>query len=95
MRRMSLLSRAGGFALLLLPLVTSTPGRAEEFVASPGRTTVETNKGRLVGALDDGIYSYLGVPYAKAERFMPARRSTLGKASGPPSPMAKTASSRR
>jgi len=45
---------------------------AEEFVASQSKTVVETNKGNLVGALDDGIYSYLGVPYARADRFMPA-----------------------
>ncbi|MGV1947624.1 MULTISPECIES: carboxylesterase/lipase family protein [unclassified Agrobacterium] len=73
MRRLSLLSRAGGLALLTMPLISAAPVAAEEFIASESTTAVETNKGSLVGALDDGIYSYLGVPYAKAERFMPAK----------------------
>lgn len=70
MRRLSLLSRAGGLALLTMPLISASPATAQEFIASQSKTTVETNKGSLVGALDDGIYSYLGVPYAEAERFM-------------------------
>ncbi|KEQ02577.1 carboxylesterase/lipase family protein [Pseudorhizobium pelagicum] len=45
---------------------------AETFTASTDKTVVETSRGRLLGALDDGVYSYLGVPYARAERFMPA-----------------------
>jgi para-nitrobenzyl esterase len=73
MRRLSLLSRAGGLVLLTMPLISAAPVAAEEFIASQSKTTVETNKGSLIGALDDGIYSYLGVPYAKAERFMPAK----------------------
>ncbi|RXT25479.1 carboxylesterase [Rhizobium leguminosarum] len=52
--------------------IVGAPALAEEFVASQSKTVVETNKGSLVGALDDGIYSYLGVPYAHADRFMPA-----------------------
>lgn len=72
-RSKSLPNRFAGLVLLALPLVSGAPAVAEEFVASQNKTTVETNKGSLVGALDDGIYSYLGVPYAKAERFMPAQ----------------------
>ncbi|MGO6980942.1 carboxylesterase/lipase family protein [Rhizobium leguminosarum] len=52
--------------------IVAAPALAEEFVASQSKTVVETKKGSLVGALDDGIYSYLGVPYAHADRFMPA-----------------------
>jgi hypothetical protein len=52
--------------------ITGAPTLAEEFVASRSKTVVETKKGNLVGALDDGVYSYLGVPYAHADRFMPA-----------------------
>lgn len=34
---------------------------------------VETPKGDIRGSLDDGVYQYLGVPYAEAkERFVPA-----------------------
>ncbi|MDQ0455924.1 carboxylesterase/lipase family protein [Rhizobium paknamense] len=43
-----------------------------EFTASSKETVVETTKGSLIGGLEDGVYSYLGVPYAKAKRFMPA-----------------------
>ncbi|MBY3046847.1 carboxylesterase/lipase family protein [Rhizobium leguminosarum] len=52
--------------------IVGAPALAEEFVASQSKTVVETNKGSLVGALDDGIFSYLGVPYAHADRFMQA-----------------------
>ncbi|MBY5394692.1 carboxylesterase/lipase family protein [Rhizobium leguminosarum] len=52
--------------------IVGAPALAEEFVASQSKTVVETKKGSLVGALDDGVYSYLGVPYAHADRFMPA-----------------------
>jgi para-nitrobenzyl esterase len=48
------------------------PAAADQFVASTAKTVVETNKGSLVGAVDGGVYSYLGVPYARADRFMPA-----------------------
>ncbi|NTJ63267.1 carboxylesterase/lipase family protein [Agrobacterium rhizogenes] len=56
-------------AFLGLTLASSS---ADEFVASQDKTVVRTKQGALLGALSDGIYSYLGVPYAQAERFMPA-----------------------
>lgn len=52
--------------------LTLTSPVASEFVASQDKTVVHTRQGALLGALNDGIYSYLGVPYAQAERFMPA-----------------------
>lgn len=34
---------------------------------------VETENGMLRGSIEDGVYQYLGVPYARAEeRFVPA-----------------------
>lgn len=73
MRGTSLYRRAAAFALLALTApACATLALADEFIASQEKTVVETNKGNLVGALDDGIYSYLGVPYAHADRFMPA-----------------------
>lgn len=54
-------------ALLAMPAVAQTTA----YTASPEETAVETAAGRLVGGLNDGIYSFLGVPYAQAERFMP------------------------
>ena len=35
-------------------------------------TTVETGSGPVAGYIDDGVYIYKGIPYGKAERFMPA-----------------------
>ena len=32
---------------------------------------VETSYGSISGSLDDGVFSFKGLPYAKAERFMP------------------------
>ncbi|WP_119944311.1 carboxylesterase family protein [Neorhizobium sp. NCHU2750] len=48
------------------------PVAADQFVATTKKTVVETDKGKLLGSVDDGVYSYLGVPYARADRFMPA-----------------------
>jgi para-nitrobenzyl esterase len=44
---------------------------ASEFRAAVSETVVKTKAGSLVGAVDDGVYQYLGVPYAQAKRFMP------------------------
>lgn len=34
-------------------------------------TTVSTVSGPVAGYIDDGVFIYKGIPYAKAERFMP------------------------
>ena len=34
-------------------------------------TTVSTTSGQVAGYIDGGVYIYKGIPYAKAERFMP------------------------
>ena len=35
-------------------------------------TTVQTASGPVAGYVDDGVFIYKGIPYAKAERFAPA-----------------------
>jgi para-nitrobenzyl esterase len=35
-------------------------------------TTVQISSGPVAGYIDDGVYIYKGIPYAKAARFMPA-----------------------
>ena len=35
-------------------------------------TTVQTTSGPVAGYVDDGVFIYKGIPYAKAERFAPA-----------------------
>ena len=39
---------------------------------SARQTTVQTVSGPVAGYIDDGVYIYKGIPYAKAERFVPA-----------------------
>ena len=45
------------------------PGSLE---TSTKATTVQTVSGPVAGYIDDGVYIYKGIPYAKAERFQPA-----------------------
>lgn len=42
-----------------------------ELLTSSQATVVQTVSGKVAGYVDDGIYTYKGIPYAKAERFMP------------------------
>lgn len=55
----------------------SSPGKASfcavsgEIIASSSVGTVQTENGMVSGYVDDGIFIYKGIPYAKAERFMP------------------------
>jgi para-nitrobenzyl esterase len=48
---------------------TACPGALE---TSAKLTTVQTVSGPVAGYVDDGVYIYKGIPYAKAERFAPA-----------------------
>ena len=41
-----------------------------ELTTAAEQTTVQTQKGLVAGYIDNGIYTYKGIPYAKAERFM-------------------------
>ena len=42
-----------------------------ELLTSSQATVVQTVSGKVAGYIDDGIFTYKGIPYAKAERFMP------------------------
>ncbi len=37
------------------------------------KPVVKTNYGLISGSVEDGVYSFNGIPYAQAERFMPPR----------------------
>jgi len=43
----------------------------DTFVATAGQAVVKVTQGQLMGFRDRGIYTFRGVPYAKAARFMP------------------------
>ena len=62
-------------SLILAGCCTSTGSscKAEpgELLTSAEATVVQTATGKVAGYVDDGIYTYKGIPYAKAERFMP------------------------
>ena len=65
-------------ALLLsasLPAVASakqnTPETPGEIIASNSKGVVQTQSGQVAGYIENGVYIYKGIPYAKAQRFMP------------------------
>lgn len=41
----------------------------QNFLCSYDRTVVETDKGKILGYVTDGIHVFKGIPYAKAQRF--------------------------
>jgi para-nitrobenzyl esterase len=43
----------------------------DSFIASAGQGVVRVAQGQLMGFRDKGVYTFRGVPYAKATRFMP------------------------
>lgn len=65
------------FASLLLVSCTGKAvaekqiSQAGEVIASSDKAIVQTESGRVGGYIENGMYIYKGIPYAKAERFMP------------------------
>jgi para-nitrobenzyl esterase len=67
------------YAILMIPVFysCSDTGRNKtelpegEITASSQEAVVVTEYGKVAGYIEDGIYMYKGIPYAKAERFMP------------------------
>lgn len=57
-------------ALLLLAQTSATTAWAQPVTAGP-HTRVETVYGTIEGYQDGSIFTFKGIPYAKAERFMP------------------------
>ena len=55
---------------LVCTSVSVNADNADPFVASTSVAVVSTDSGKLQGFIQNGIYTYRGVPYAKAERFM-------------------------
>ncbi|MCB0046347.1 MAG: carboxylesterase/lipase family protein [Caldilineaceae bacterium] len=55
------------FALGVTPVLAQGDG---PFTASADVAVVDTEAGQLQGSVRNGVYTYLGIPYATAERFM-------------------------
>ena len=66
-----------------------------EINASTEASTVSTITGKVAGYIDDGIYIYKGIPYAKAERFAAPQQADAwegvrsSRAYGPTAPQGK------
>ncbi|WP_438317464.1 carboxylesterase/lipase family protein [Candidatus Caldatribacterium sp. SIUC1] len=58
------------------PQGASVPGRARgnSVVSSLSKAVVEVSEGKLLGFIDRGIYTFRGIPYAQARRFMMPQR---------------------
>ena len=46
----------------------------DPLIAGPGIAVVETAQGKVQGYIRNGIFTYHGIPYAEAERFMPPEK---------------------
>ena len=51
---------------------SSLPGEAHCLDTSQKTATVQTQSGAVAGYVEDGVFTFKGIPYAKAERFQPA-----------------------
>ncbi len=49
----------------------ASPSPACQLETSARLTTAQTASGPVAGYIDGGVYTYKGIPYAKADRFMP------------------------
>ena len=62
---------AVGTALLLCACANDRQGAVPGPITTGDDCIVSTSSGKILGYNDAGIYTFKGVPYAKAERFMP------------------------
>lgn len=60
------------YALVITVLIAGCAGA--EILSGPGIAVVETESGKVQGYIRDGIYTYHGIPYADAQRFMPPEK---------------------
>ena len=60
------------FIVLLMTALTTTAS-AQVFDSSTEKTLAQTKYGQVAGYIERGVYTYKGIPYAKAERFLPAQ----------------------
>ncbi|MCR6650077.1 MAG: carboxylesterase family protein [Cellvibrionaceae bacterium] len=66
--------------LLLIGFVTGSVLSACSSTQQAKAPVVKTTYGYISGAIEDGIYSFKGIPYAQAERFKPPQAPESWKA---------------
>ncbi|MBR0152030.1 MAG: carboxylesterase/lipase family protein [Synergistaceae bacterium] len=59
------------FVFALIIVLAMSAASSAEILAGPGIAIATTDSGQLQGFIRNGIYTYHGVQYATAERFMP------------------------
>ena len=60
--------------LFLMAIGTSTLSAQTEVVTGADVAVTDTESGKVRGFIQNGIYTYKGIPYATADRFMPAKK---------------------
>ncbi len=55
------------------PATDSQPG-SHPMIANSETAQTSTESGDVIGYVHDGVFNYKGIPYAKAERFMPPQK---------------------
>jgi para-nitrobenzyl esterase len=71
------ISGAAGLLLLAAMIVscqTKTGPETDTIRADSVTAIVATESGKVAGYIDHGIFNFKGIPYAKAERFMPPQK---------------------
>ena len=63
------------FVICILPAISIAQSDTDEIIAGKDIAVVETESGKVRGYLSNGIYTYKGIPYAFAERFMPPEKA--------------------
>ena len=88
-------------AMIAILCATAYPARAtpaDPLIAQAGVAVVDTAAGKIQGFIRNGIFTYRGIPYATAARFMPPEKVApwqgvrLAVSYGPISPMSNPSS---
>ena len=73
----NIIIKVAGLLVLLAVLASCQPktGQETDTIKADNETAiVATESGTVAGYLDHGIFNFKGIPYAKAERFMPPQK---------------------
>ncbi|WP_121355696.1 carboxylesterase/lipase family protein [Flavisolibacter nicotianae] len=65
---------ASVFSLVFFPAIAQKPASADPIVAGKSYAVVPTAYGKVRGYSSSAIFTFKGIPYAKAERFQPAQK---------------------